>query len=213
MKKKIVLIGGGGHCKSVIDVIEQQNEFEIAGIVDVESKLGMEVLGYKIFATDHELHKLVEKYKYYHICVGFIKPSVFRTNIYNKLKNIGANLPVIISPKSNVSKHAKIGEGSVIMHNAIVNAGATIGLNCIINTGAIIEHDAVVGNNCHVSTSAIVNGECVVEENSFIGSNSVLVNNIKIASNSIIGAGTVVHKSIENSFCTIVGNPGRVIKK
>lgn len=213
MKKKIVLIGGGGHCKSVIDVIEQQNEFEIAGIVDVEAKLGTEVLGYKVFATDNELDKLMGTYTHYHLSLGFIKPSVIRANLFKKLKELGAQLPIIISPKSTVSKHAKIAEGSIIMHHAFVNAGAVIGANAIINTGAIIEHDAIIGSNCHISTAAVINGDCAVSENCFVGSNSVLVNGIKIGPNTIVGAGAVVHKNVDAGFCTVVGNPAIVIKK
>jgi len=213
MKKKIVLIGGGGHCKSVIDVIEQQNEFEIAGIIDVAEKLGTNVLGYKVFATDNELDKLMSTYSYYHLTLGFIKPSAVRANLFKKLKELGAQLPVIISPKSTVSKHAKIAEGSIIMHHAFVNAGAVIGANTIINTGAIVEHDALIGNNSHISTAAVINGDCVVGDNCFVGSNSVLVNAIKIGSDTIVGAGAVVHKNVDAGFCTVVGNPAMVVKK
>ena len=58
---KIILIGGGDHCKSVIDVIEQQNQFEIAGVVDKQELLGSKILGYQVIGNDFDLESLAKK--------------------------------------------------------------------------------------------------------------------------------------------------------
>ncbi|MCL5062031.1 MAG: acetyltransferase [Nitrospirae bacterium] len=195
-KELIVLIGGGGHCKSCIDVIETQDRYKIAGIVDVKEKLHQKVLDYEIFGCDDDLPKLVKEYKYFFITIGQIKVPDKRIEKFECLKGIGANFPVIISPFSHVSRHATIGEGTIIMHNAVVNAGAVIGKNCIINTGAIIEHDAVIGDNCHISTGAIINGGTVVGEKTFFGSNSMAKEYIEVGRNSIIGGGVSVMESL-----------------
>jgi len=172
MKKDILLIGGGGHCKSVIDVIEQEGEYSIAGIVDKKELIGKELLGYKFIGSDDDLERFFKIYKYAVITVGQIKSNAIRVKLFNQLKKIGYNLPTLISPLAYVSKYASIEEGTTIMHHALVNVDAKIGKNCIINTKALIEHDAVIGNNCHVSTGSIINGGTVVAENSFVGSNS-----------------------------------------
>jgi sugar O-acyltransferase (sialic acid O-acetyltransferase NeuD family) len=171
--KNIILIGGGGHCKSVIDVIEQENKYKIIGIVDKKEFLGNDILGYKIIACDNELKEIFKTCQNAIVTVGQIDSNTKRIKLFNTLKDIGFHLPIIISPLAYVSKHAYIDEGTIVMHNALVNANAKIGKNCIINTKALIEHDVVIGNNCHISTSAVINGGVVVKENTFFGSNAV----------------------------------------
>lgn len=193
--KSLILIGGGGHCKSVIEVAESAG-YEIKGILDMPDEVGKEVLpGHKVIGTDDEIPQYVEECDFI-ITVGFIKNPALRIKLYNKVKAAGGRLATIIASTAHVSKYAELGEGTVIMHHAFVNAGAKIGDNCIINTFVNIEHDAEVGNQCHISTGTMVNGECKIGENCFIGSQSVCANCIEIASDIIVGAGSVVRKSI-----------------
>lgn len=195
MKRPLILIGGGGHCKSVIEVAESAG-YEIKGILDMPDEVGKEVLpGHKVIGTDDEIPQYVEECDFI-ITVGFIKNPALRIKLYNKVKAAGGRLATIIASTAHVSKYAELGEGTVIMHQAFVNAGAKIGDNCIINTFVNIEHDAEVGNQCHISTGTMVNGECKIGENCFIGSQSVCANCIEIASDIIVGAGSVVLKSI-----------------
>lgn len=195
MKRPLILIGGGGHCKSVIEVAESA-DYEIKGILDMPDEVGKEVLpGHKVIGTDDEIPQYVEECDFI-ITVGFIKNPALRIKLYNKVKAAGGRLATIIASTAHVSKYAELGEGTVIMHQAFVNAGAKIGDNCIINTFVNIEHDAEVGNQCHISTGTMVNGECKIGENCFIGSQSVCANCIDIASDIIVGAGSVVRKSI-----------------
>ena len=195
MKRPLILIGGGGHCKSVIEVAESTG-YEIKGILDIPDEVGKEVLpGHKVIGTDDEIPQYVEECDFI-ITVGFIKNPALRIKLYNKVKAAGGRLATIIASTAHVSQYAELGEGTVIMHHAFVNAGAKIGDNCIINTFVNIEHDAEVGNQCHISTGTMVNGECKIGENCFIGSQSVCANCIEIASDIIVGAGSVVRKSI-----------------
>jgi len=196
MKEKIILIGGGGHCKSCIDVIELETKYTIAGIVDIKEKLHQSVLGYNIFATDNDLPDLVKKYQYFFITLGQIESPEKRIRIFQTLKESRAKLPVIISPLAYVSKHAEIGDGTIIMHNVLINAGAQIGSNCIINTKALIEHDAIIGDHCHIATGAIINGGVKVGRGTFFGSNAVCKEYIEIGENAVIGCGTKITKNI-----------------
>lgn len=205
MKRPLILIGGGGHCKSVIEVAESAG-YEIKGILDMPDEVGKEVLpGHKVIGTDDEIPQYVEECDFV-ITVGFIKNPALRIKLYNKVKAAGGRLATIIASTAHVSKYAELGEGTVIMHHAFVNAGAKIGDNCIINTFVNIEHDAEVGNQCHISTGTMVNGECKIGENCFIGSQSVCANCIEIASDIIVGAGSVVRKSLRMKGI-YAGNP------
>ncbi len=197
----IVLIGGGGHCKACIDVIEAENRFSIEGILDVLCKVGDDLLGYKIIGTDEDMPEFAKRYKNFFITTGQIKSPALRIEKYNQVKALDLKMPVIVSPLAYVSRHSSIGEGSIVMHRAIVNAGARIGNNCIINTGAIIEHDAVIGDHCHISTGAIVNGGAVVGDNAFAGSNAMIREYVKVRRGSVIGGGVSVMKDVsENSI-------------
>lgn len=192
--KSLILLGGGGHCKSVIDVAESAG-YNILGILDRPEEVGKQVLDYKVIGTDDVIPQYVDKAEFV-ITVGFIKNPSIRIKLYNKVKEVGGKLATIIASSAHVSKYATLGEGTVIMHQAVVNAGANLGVNNIINTFCNIEHDAQIGDQCHISTGAMVNGDCKVGDRCFIGSQSVLANGIEIGDDIIVGAGSFVRKNI-----------------
>jgi sugar O-acyltransferase (sialic acid O-acetyltransferase NeuD family) len=210
-KQPIILVGGGGHCISCIDVIEQTGLYEIIGVLDLPEKKGTELLGYPVIGMDDDIPTLITKCPNFHITVGQIKSSRIRQSIFAQIKQAGGQLPVIISPKAHVSKHATIAEGTIIMHQALVNAGASIGKACIVNSKALIEHEATVGDFCHISTAACINGQATIGASCFIGSNTVVGNNITIVDNTIVAVGSQVLKSIDKSG-VYIGNPLRKIK-
>jgi sugar O-acyltransferase (sialic acid O-acetyltransferase NeuD family) len=195
VKDKLILVGGGGHCRSCVDVIEEQGLFSIAGIIDEKDKIGTHVLGYPVIASDDDLARVVQEYRYFLITIGQIGVETKRAERFELIRQLGGAFPSVISPFAHVSKHAAVGDGSIIMHRAVINAGATIGCNCIINTGAIIEHDAVIDNHCHIATSAVINGDCRIGQYSFIGSSSVLRQDIALKAKSFVRANSLVKES------------------
>ena len=195
---KILLIGAGGHARSCIDVLEEENQFEIAGLIEKGESIFNESLGYPIMGTDDDLKVLRQQYKNALITVGQIKLPKIRIKLYQLLKELDFTLPVIVSSQAYVSKHSQIGEGSIIMHGVIINANAKIGNNCIINNRALIEHDAVIGDHCHIATGAIINGEVSVGDETFIGSGAITKQAISIGKNCVIGAGVVLKNDIES---------------
>ena len=207
-KEQILLLGGGGHCKSVIEAIESQGVYQIAGILDSPDKVGQATLGYPVIGTDEELGKFIDRIPNVLITVGQLKDAGKRQHLFTFAKSAGAVLPVIIASTAYVSKHARIGEGTGIMHHAVVNAGAQVGATVIINTSAIIEHDAQVGDHSHISTGAVINGGCEVGRRVLVGSNAVLKQGIRIQENSIVGAGAVVIQEIKQA-AVVVGNPAK----
>jgi sugar O-acyltransferase (sialic acid O-acetyltransferase NeuD family) len=191
--KKIILLGGGGHCKSCIDVIENENKYKIIGIIDKKKNF---LLNYKVFAESYLNNKLI-KNNYAIVTVGQIKNYKVRVKLFNRLKYLGFKIPSIISRSAYISKHAVIGQGTIVMHGAIVNAGAIIGNNCIINTNSLIEHDVVIGDHTHISTEATINGGVVIGNKVFVGSRSIIKDNISIGERTIIGAGLYIKKNLQ----------------
>ncbi len=204
MKRNLILLGGGGHCKSVIDVAESAG-YTILGILDKPEMVGQQVLNYKIIGIDDDIPSYIDKAEFL-ITVGQIKSNAIRVRLAELVNQAGGKCATIIANDAHVSKYAKIGDGTVVMHKTVVNADARIGKHAIINTMADIEHDAIVGDFCHISTAAIVNGEVTIGNNVFVGSQSVIHNGITITDDIIISAGSVVPRNLIKSGI-YAGNP------
>jgi len=201
----LILIGSGGHAQACIDVIEQQNQYRIAGLVGMPGEMDTRHLGYQVIATDKDLPELVKEYQYAFITVGQIQSPDTRIHLYQKAVQHGFLLPTIIAPTAYVSRHVTVGAGTIVMHGAIVNAGAKVGNNCIINNRALIEHEAVVEDNCHISTGAILNGKVRVGSGSFIGSGSIIRECVNIGRGCIVGMGTCVRQN-QVDYSRLAGN-------
>lgn len=208
--KKLILIGGGGHCKSVLAVLEDLPNYDVVGILDVPEKVGTEICGKPIIGTDDDIESLADKCDCVMITVGQIKSSELRERLYDRVKAAGLELATVVGQKSKVASTAKLGEGTIIMDYALVNADAQVGHNCIINTRALIEHDAIVGNHCHLSTGSIVNGSSKIGDGSFVGSSACVIDGLKVGSNVIIGAGATVIRDVPDNS-TIVGQQARQV--
>lgn len=192
----LLLVGGGGHCRSCIDVIEAQGRYAVAGIVQPRDEGQAPVLGYPILGADEDLPALLVQHPNALITVGQIKTPDVRIRLFAQLKQLRATLPVIVSPIAHVSRHADIDEGTIVMHGAIVNAGVRVGRNVILNSQALIEHDAVIEPHCHISTGARINGGSRVGTGAFVGSGAILREGVVIGSNSVIGAGQLVLRNL-----------------
>ena len=207
--QNLILLGAGGHCKSVIEILEiMQDEYCIIGILDAEAS--SDLCGYPILGNDDLIENLTKENQFL-ITVGSIKSTKIREKIADKVSASGGVFATIISNNSIISKRTIIGKGTVILHNATVNADVVIGEQCIINTAANIEHDCKLGDFVHVSTGAMINGGCQIGNRCFVGSNSTIGQGVTVCDDVVIGAGAVVIKDITEPG-TYVGNPCRKVK-
>lgn len=204
-KPDLILIGAGGHAHACIDVIEQDNKYQIAGLVGMPEEMHTRHLGYSVIATDSDLPQLAKEYLYAFITMGQIRSPDNRIRLYLQANTLGFQLPVIIAPAAHVSRHATIGAGTIVMHGAIVNAGAKVGDNCIINTRALLEHDVTVEDHCHISTGAILNGDVKVGAGSFVGSGSVIKEGVMLGKSCLVGMGLSVRHN-QRDHMRFVGN-------
>jgi sugar O-acyltransferase (sialic acid O-acetyltransferase NeuD family) len=198
-KPRLILIGAGGHARSCIDVIEQQQLFEIAGLIGLPEEQHTQHLGYEVIGVDCDLPAMARIHKYALVAIGQINTAEQRVHFYQKATLLGLKLPVIISPTAHVSLHATLGVGTIVMHRALVNASVIVGHNCIINNFALLEHGVSVGDHCHISTGAILNGNVEVGEGSFIGSGSVIKEGVKIGKNCLVGMGLALRHDLDDN--------------
>ena len=195
----LVLIGGGGHCLSCVDVIKSEKKFRVVGIVDKNIQINKGLKCFNVLGNDNQLLSIIKKYNNALITVGQIKTNEPRIRLFKQLKEIHANLPSIKSPLGYCAENVKIGEGTIIMHNVTINSLSRIENNCIVNTNAVLEHEVVVNSNCHISTGVIVNGGSIIGEGTFIGSGSIIYENIEIGKNCVIPAGSIIKKNFYNN--------------
>ncbi|WP_270581983.1 acetyltransferase [Butyricimonas virosa] len=211
--KNLILVGGGGHCKSVIDVAESAG-FHILGILDKPTEQGKNVFGYRIIGTDDDMVKYINIASFI-VTVGQINSPALRMKLHQMIENVGGKFATIIASTAYVSRYASIGEGTVIMHNAFINADAKVGKGCIINTFANIEHEVELGNFCHVSTGSIINGGSKIGCGVFIGSHSTVFQGVRICldggMNTLISAASVVKNDIVSQG-VYWGNPAIKVK-
>ncbi len=207
MKRRILLIGGGGHCRSVLDSLFELKCFEDIGIIDSKDLHYPDV---SVVGTDDDLPELIEKgWKEAFITVGSIGNTCIRRRLYQYVKNQGFILPAIIDPSAIVARNVIVEEGVYIGKKATINTGTRICTGAIINTGAIIEHDCFVDEFSHISPGAILCGQVRIGHDSHIGAGTVVRQLINIGNNTLIGAGSVVVKDMPDSI-TAYGNPCRI---
>ena len=215
--KSILLIGGGGHCHSVLDSILSSGAYKQIGIVARDKKNLDELkqdaqISKYLIGTDEELLNLYEKgWMKAMVTLGSIGDPGVRIRIAKALRVIGFELPVIIDPSAAVSKNAKIAEGTYIGKNSVVNAGAMIGENTIINSGSTVEHDCRIGDFAHISSGTVLCGEVNIGENTHIGAGSVVRQQILIGKNVLIGIGSVVVRDLPDGV-KAYGNPCKVVE-
>lgn len=197
--QKMVLIGGGGHCKSVLSTLLRMNKYKEVVIVDNEIQSGNSVFGIRVVGNDSKLYELFDQgFTDAFVTVGSIKSSALRRKLFELALNIGYNFPMIIDPSAQVSRFAKIGEGVFIGKNVVVNADAIIEKMAIINTSVIVEHECFVGQFSHIAVGTVLCGNVYVGQDSFVGAGSTVIQGIVIGDNAVVGAGSTVLNDVPN---------------
>ena len=195
--EKILILGVGGHAKSVADAIRKESKYEIAGYV-VNDTLEADDR-YPVIGNDDDLLRLYEEgILYAAVGIGFLGKGTLRNRLYQKLKEIGYELPVICDPSAIIADGVEIEEGTFVGKGVILNTDAKIGKMCIINTGAIVEHDCMVGDFTHIAVGTVLCGNVSVGEQVLVGANATVIQGREIAAGCIVGAGEVIKKNVMN---------------
>ena len=202
MCKEVIIIGGGGHAKVMIDCIRRSGD-RVFGILDDGMTPGTEILGARVLGK-------VDDAANYPDCQFVI---AIGNNAVRKA--ISERLPVkwytAIHPSAVVSEYATIGEGTMVLANAVINPCATVGRHCIINTSSVIEHDNKIGDFIHISPLAGLAGNVTVGSLSQVGIGAAVRQGITICGGCVIGAGAVVVKDISEEG-VYAGVPARKLR-
>ena len=208
--EKIIVMGYGGHGKSVVDSIILSGMYEIVGYTDVEDRHA-ESIAY--LGTDDNLMTLFQNgVENIAFGIGYMGKSKVREKLYETVKKIGFQLPPIIDPTATIAADAVIQEGCFIGKRVVVNAGTLISRMCIINTGAIVEHENSIDEYTHIAVGAVLCGNVTVGKHCLVGANSTVIQGTRIGDDVIVGAGSVVLKDIADRQIA-AGVPARIIQR
>lgn len=199
MSDSVILIGGGGHAKVVIDCVRSSGG-QVVGILDDSIEAGTLILDVPVLGKIKDHTKYLQHQ--FLIAIG-------NNNIRRRFsQELQVKWYTALHTSSVISPHVSIGAGTVVMPRAIINAGAMIGSHCIINTGVIVEHDNLIEDYVHLSPAAALGGTVSVGKETHIGIGAAVRNNIHICGGCTIGAGAAVVKDITEPG-TYVGVPAR----
>lgn len=211
--KKLVLLGAGGHCESVLDAILQGQEFDDIVILDRSEKVGQDVMGVSVIGTDEELANLYKRgFRYAFITAGSIKSTDLRRHLYSMAVQAGFDFTNVIDRTAILARNVQMGKGIFIGKKAVINSGTVIEDQAIINTGAIIEHDCFIGMFSHISVGTVLCGGVKVGQDSFIGANATVIQGKELPDKTIIGAGEVIKRAYKINADNVPGLKGKRVE-
>jgi len=199
-ENSIIIIGGGGHAKTCIDILLQTKEYEILGILDPKLKVGDIISGIKVLGDNSYLNELVKRGLKYGINgVGATHNPVARKKVFTLLKEYKIHVPNIIHPSANIEPSAKIGEGNQFMMGSMVGSDSIVGNNCLVNSGSIISHDCILNDHCHIAPGAVLAGSVEIGKSTLIGMGSTIYIGNKIGNNSVIYNGLNIFNDVKDN--------------
>jgi sugar O-acyltransferase (sialic acid O-acetyltransferase NeuD family) len=203
----LIIYGGGGHAKSLIDLIRAEGKFKIAGILDDGVAAGTSVMGIPVLGNGELLAELRQKGIDKAVnAVGGIGSITPRLAVYEKLKAVGFSVPTVVHPRAFIESSAKIGEGGQVFFNAYVGSEVEIGFGCIVNTGAIVSHDCILGDYVNISPGAILAGAVTVKERSLVGMGVTINLHVTIGAGARVGNSAVIKADVPNNTVVHAGS-------
>jgi sugar O-acyltransferase (sialic acid O-acetyltransferase NeuD family) len=210
MKLPVILIGGGGHAKVLVEALVRCGR-EILGFTDPDATRGP-VLGVRRLGGDQQILRFRPAEVRLINALGSIGSTALRKRVYEEFRGHGFHFESVIHPAAVVASGVELGEGVQVMAGTIVQAGCRVGPNTILNTGAIIDHDCCIGSHAHIAPAAVLCGAVQIADETHVGSGATVIQEIVIGVRSIIGAGAVVVKHVPDGV-TAAGIPARILNR
>ena len=205
--KDLIILGSGGHARSVVSVANSMKKWNISAIVDLNFNGENEYINdVPVTSFNQTIDNINPSRTDVFIAIG---NNTERFNVFKKIKKYKFSYPNLIHPLAFLDSTSQIGNGNYIGQFSNLGACSKIGDFNIINTYSNIEHEVSIGNFNQLSPGAIICGRSTLKSKTFLGANSVIIDKLKIAEETIIGAGAVVIKDIEFPNNTYIGIPAK----
>ena len=208
--KRLLIIGARGQGKVVLDCAISTEQYDSFAFMTTEPEMGG-IDEYPLLDQNKtSIEYIKDNFDEIIVAVGLNNQA--RLKVTNEFEDKGVEIATLIHPKATVSKLSKIGKGSVILANSVINPYASVGRACIINTGSIVEHDCTVEDGVHMSPNSTIAGRVHVGKCTWICMGSSVAHDISIGENSTIGAGAVVLENVPDNVL-VAGIPAVIKKK
>ena len=185
MNNDLIIIGSGGHSNAVIEVIEENKNYNNIFFVDDNYERLKNLSNKKFLGKVRDLKKFKKYSSSVFVALG---DNSIRESIIKKVLDYNFKLINVISNTSLVSSSVKLSKGIFIGKSCVINANTKIGKGSIINTNSSIDHDCKIGNFCHVAPGCLLLGDVKISNNTFLGARTTVLNNVSIGQKSKIGA-------------------------
>lgn len=210
MDLPVIVLGGGGHAKVVIDVLHVQGR-QVLGYCDLNQN-GLPILGVPRLGSEEAIFQLANEKVRLINGIGSIKPGSLRSDVYARFASKGYLFDQLIHPSAVVTADVVLDTGVQIMARVVLQPGSRIGMNTIINTGVSVDHNCVVGSHVHIAPGVVLCGDVQVGDGAHIGAGATVIQGISIGAKSMVGAGAVVVDDVP-AEATVVGIPAKIVTK
>ncbi len=205
---RILVFGGGGHAKVVIEILQFDSRNILVGIIDKNPQLARSrVLGVPVLGDDGQIAGAGADA--FCVGIGSIGVGSLRARVFDEARARGLSPVTAVHPAATVSASAQLGAGTVVMAGAVINPGVVLAQNVIINTGAVVDHDCRIGDHAHVAPGAVLSGGVTVGRRSLVGVGATVMQGVSIGDDAVVGAGAVVVRDVPPGV-TVAGVPARI---
>ncbi|QDV17399.1 Putative acetyltransferase EpsM [Gimesia panareensis] len=195
----VILLGGGGHARVLIDLLLESGTCSLSGILDPELAIGSQVKGVPVLGTDKELPALREQgIGHAVVAVGSTRSTQLRRTLFEQVRELGFQQPALVHPSAILSPSVSLAEGVQVMAGAIIQTETRLGAGVVVNTGARIDHDCEIRQHAFLAPGVILSGGVTVGENAFLGAGAVVIQGRHIGANAVVAAGAVVVRDVED---------------
>jgi sugar O-acyltransferase (sialic acid O-acetyltransferase NeuD family) len=205
----VVVVGGGGHARSVLDALRTSAQ-PLAAIACTDSDPALRghlIDGIPIVGDDGCLPALLsEGVSGACLGVGGTGDNRPRALLHERLLTLGFELPAIVHGFAYVASHASLGAGVLVLVGAAVGAGATVGDGVIVGAGAIVEHDCSIGDHAHLASGCVLGGSVAIGRGAHVGLGATILQGRAVGERAVVGAGAVVIHDVQ-AETTVVGCP------
>ena len=196
-QNELILYGGGGHAKSLIDLIHSEGRWTIAGIVDDRLEPGSNVLGVTVLGNDRILPELWHKGIHHAVnAVGGIGDVGSRLAVFQKLREAGFQMPTILHPHAFVEPTATVADGCHLLYGVYIGSDSHVGFGCLLNSGVILSHDCILADYVNLSPGAILAGAVSIGERAQIGMGVTINLGLHIGAGVRVGNSAVIKADV-----------------
>jgi sugar O-acyltransferase (sialic acid O-acetyltransferase NeuD family) len=209
MSRSLLIVGAGGHGRVVADAAQLTGQWKKIAFID-DRHLELRRSAHRpVIGAVADLDSLVGKWSELVVAIG---DNTKRLEVQQKVRLCGFEIASVLHPSARIAEDIRIGEGTVVFANAVINTGSVLGDSCIVNTAATVDHDNHLGDGVHVSPGVHLAGDVKIGDRSWVGIGAIVIQGCSVGHDVIVGAGAVVTKNIGDDL-TVAGVPAREIVK